>query len=67
MRSGKMLSVLVLVMMVSLAVVGKAAPMGTIFTYQGRLMDDNNPGDGLYDFQFKLFNDPCTGTQQGGI
>jgi hypothetical protein len=41
--------------------------MGTVFTYQGRLMDDNNPGDGLYDFQFKLFNDPCTGTQQGGI
>jgi hypothetical protein len=67
MRSAKMLVIMVVGMIVSLAVVSKAAPMGTVFTYQGRLMDDNNPGDGLYDFQFKLFNDPCTGTQQGGI
>jgi len=41
------------------------APMGTALTYQGRLIDANAPADGLYDFEFKLFNDPCTGTQQG--
>ena len=65
MRSRKMLVIVAVGLVVSLAVVSKAAPMGTAWTYQGRLMDDNEPGDGLYDFQFKLFNDPCTGTQQG--
>ena len=65
MRSVKMLAIVVLGLMVSLAMVGKAEPMGTAWTYQGRLMDTTEPADGLYDFQFKLFNDPCTGTQQG--
>ena len=32
--------------------VGLAEPMGTAFTYQGRLIDANNAADGLYDFQF---------------
>jgi hypothetical protein len=44
----------------------EAVPMGTAWTYQGRLVDDSTPADGLYDFQFKLFDDPCTGTQQEG-
>ena len=35
--------------------VGLAEPVGTAFTYQGRLIDSNNAADGLYDFQFKLF------------
>ncbi len=44
-----------------------AAPMGTAFTYQGRLLDDNVAADGVYDFQFKLYDDPNTlaGTQIG--
>jgi hypothetical protein len=42
-----------------------AAPMGTAYTYQGRLIEGDEAGDGLYDFAFKLFDDPCTGTQQG--
>jgi len=37
----------------------KAAQMTVAFTYQGRLMDANGPADGLYDFQFKLWMDPC--------
>jgi len=37
----------------------KAATMGTVFTYQGRLMDNNDVADGLYDFQFSLWRDPC--------
>jgi hypothetical protein len=32
--------------------------MGTAFTYQGRLMDSNSPADGLYDFRFKLYDNP---------
>ena len=37
---------------------GRASPMGTAFTYQGRLLDVNEPANGLYDFQFKLFDSP---------
>jgi len=33
-----------------------AEPMGTAFTYQGRLLDANGPSDGMYDFQFKLYD-----------
>jgi hypothetical protein len=39
--------------------------MRTAYTYQGRLIEGDDAGDGLYDFAFKLFDDPCTGTQQG--
>jgi hypothetical protein len=67
MKSVKMLAILTLIvgLMVSLAKISEAVPMGTAFTYQGRLMDVNGPGDDLYDFEFKLFDDPCTGTQKG--
>jgi len=39
--------------------------MGTAFTYQGSLRDAGNPADGNFDFQFSLWDDPTTGTQQG--
>ena len=42
-----------------------AIPMGSVFTYQGRLMDTNDVADGLYDFEFGILADPCTGTQMG--
>jgi hypothetical protein len=32
--------------------------VGTAFTYQGRLIDANQAADGLYDFQFKLYDNP---------
>jgi hypothetical protein len=32
--------------------VSLAGPLGTAFTYQGRLIDANNAADGLYDLQF---------------
>ncbi len=38
--------------------------MGTAWTYQGRLIDANGPADGLYDFQFRLFDANVAGTQQ---
>ena len=43
--------------------VGQPYEMGTAFTYQGQLTDDGSPGDGQYDFEFKLCDDPvaaCT-------
>jgi len=45
-------------LMVCTAKVTKAEPMGTAYTYQGRLMDANGPADGLYDFEFRLYADP---------
>ena len=32
-----------------------AAPLGTAFTYQGRLNDGSNPATGIYDLNFSLF------------
>ncbi len=58
MKSVKKLVIVVVGLMTSLAVVSKAAPMGTAWTYQGRLIDTNSPADGLYDFQLKLYNEP---------
>jgi hypothetical protein len=44
----------------------KAAPMGTSFTYQGRLIDANVPAERLYDFQFELFDSPEPTAHQVG-
>jgi hypothetical protein len=42
-----------------------AAPFGYAFTYQGFLQDAGSPADGVYDLQFRLFDDPGTDTQVG--
>jgi hypothetical protein len=55
----------VIVFVLFLSVGLEAEPMGTAFTYQGRLIDANEPGDGFYDFQFRLFDDPNAGSQKG--
>ena len=39
--------------------------MGTAFSYQGRLMDDNEAADGIYDFEFKLYDYISGGSQLG--
>ncbi len=67
MKNTRILAVVLLVLglIVCFARISEAEPMGTAFTYQGRLMDANFPADGPYDFEFRLFDDPCTGTQQG--
>lgn len=46
--------------------ISEATPMGTAFTYQGRLIDDSEAADGLYDFEFRLFNLESGGSQLGG-
>ncbi len=67
MKTTKMLAILVfgLAMVVCLAQVGRAGPMGTAWTYQGRLIDNNSPADGLYDFQFRLYDANSDGNQVG--
>jgi len=42
-----------------------AAPLGTAFTYQGRLSDGTNPANGTYDFTFALYDAASSGTQLG--
>ena len=38
---------------------------GTGFTFQGKLSDGGAPASGNFDLQFKLFDSPTTGSQQG--
>jgi hypothetical protein len=52
--------------MLCLAEVGEGVPMGTAFTYQGRLIDANYPAEGTYGLQFKLFDSPSDGNQIDG-
>ncbi len=42
-----------------------AAPMGTAFTYQGKLHDGSAPANGFYDFDFKLYPGANIGPQIG--
>jgi hypothetical protein len=44
-----------------------AAPVGTQFTYQGKLEDNNAPANGLYDFEFRLFDQLTDGNQIGSV
>jgi hypothetical protein len=39
--------------------------LGTAFTYQGRLKDNNSPANGVYDFQFSIFDAVSGGSQIG--
>ena len=42
-----------------------AQPVGTAFTYQGRLTDAGNPASGAYDLQLALFDAASGGAQIG--
>lgn len=69
MKRIRMLTILVLALgfIISPAKVSEAGPMGTSFTYNGRLMDTGSLADGLYDFLFALYDDsdPNVGNQVG--
>ena len=47
------------------AAVAGAQPVGTAFTYQGRLTDAGNPANGSYDLQLALFDAASGGAQVG--
>lgn len=49
------------------AVAAHAAPVGTQFTYQGRLEDNTQPANGLFDFEFRLFDALAGGAQAGVV
>ncbi|MGE4070303.1 MAG: hypothetical protein AB7E72_03945 [Lysobacterales bacterium] len=44
-----------------------AAPVGTQFTYQGKLQDNGVPANGLYDFEFRLFDALVNGNPVGSV
>jgi len=43
-----------------------AAPLGTAFTYQGKLADAGQPADGVYDFRFAIYDAATDGAEVGG-
>jgi len=45
--------------------VGAQSPLGTGFTYQGRLTDGGAPAEGKYDLRFALYDAPSGGAQVG--
>ncbi len=57
--------VITTMLIVSLTAITMATQMGTGFTYQGRLLDANLVADGLYDFQFGLYEDIADVNQIG--
>jgi len=67
MKTTKMLAILVMALglFASPVELAGATPMGTAWTYQGRLIDANKPADGLYDLQFKLYDVNVAGMQKG--
>lgn len=44
-----------------------AAPLGTSFTYQGKLQDNGAPANGLFDFEFRLFDAQLNGNPVGSV
>jgi hypothetical protein len=44
-----------------------AAPLGTAFTYQGRLSDGGTPANGTYDLKFTLYDAASGGVQVGPL
>jgi len=47
-------------------VAAAAAPLGTSFTYQGRLSDGLDPAHGSYDLTFALYDVASGGSRVGG-
>jgi hypothetical protein len=67
MKTTKMLTILFLAgwLMLWAGQAVMAGTVGTAFTYQGRLIDANVAADGLYDFQFKLYDTNSDGNKVG--
>lgn len=57
--------VLLFVLTAWLAVAAQASPLGTAFTYQGRLSEVGNPANGNYDLRFALFDAATVGNPIG--
>lgn len=56
-----------LLLALCLITVAHAVPLGTTITYQGKLEDNGAPANGLYDFEFRLFDALSGGLQSGPV
>ena len=69
MKTKYLLSAIVLISLLFVSGIASArplnAPVGTVFTYQGKLTDGGAPADGTYDFEFKLYDALSGGSQVG--
>jgi archaellum component FlaG (FlaF/FlaG flagellin family) len=66
MKRTRILTIAVLgILLLCLANSLEGAPLGSAFTYQGRLVDSDYAANGLYDFKFRLYNDANSGSQIG--
>jgi hypothetical protein len=65
MRTSKMVFTIAFAFLLLLSGSIHAEPLGTAFTYQGRLIDANEPADGLYDLQFTLYDAMTEGAVVG--
>jgi hypothetical protein len=65
MRTSRILLTLAFALIVLLAVSVQGQAVGTAFTYQSRLIDTNQPANGLYDFQFRLYDANSDGNKLG--
>jgi len=54
-REKRTMVVIMMGVFFGLSVIVSAAPVGTAFTYQGRLTDAGSPANGSYDFRFTLY------------
>ena len=43
-----------------------ASPLGTAFTYQGKLADGGNAASGSYNLKFTLYDDPAAAMPSPG-
>ncbi len=66
MKAKMYILIAVLLVVACLLQSAQAWPMGTAFTYQGRLVDANDFADGFYEFQFELYDSAINGTQING-
>jgi len=46
---------------------GLAAPLGTAFTFSGRMNYQNKPANGAFDLQVKLYDASTAGSQVGPV
>ena len=53
------------IVLMAASVTSQAAPIGTKFTYQGRLVFQGQPATGNYDFNFSVFSQATEGVQHG--
>ena len=58
MKTLKLSLIMIIILVTSRYSLSIAEPIGTTFTYEGRFMDGNEPAEGIYDLQFRLYDDP---------